>query len=81
MIYVCVSRTHKRGVRVVTNVEGGMRWKRRHHWTSAAEADGEIVWSRSPTLPDAGIKLGTPGRPRLSGDTIAEGRPECFGVW
>jgi hypothetical protein len=30
VIYVCLPRTHKRGVRVVTNVEGGMRWKRRH---------------------------------------------------
>jgi hypothetical protein len=94
VIYVCVSRTHKRGVRVVTNVEGGMRWKRRHHWTSAAEADGEIVGSRSPTLPDAGIKLAGDSRkrrwqsspvhrkdPRRSRNTIAEGRPECFGVW
>ena len=31
-----------------------MRWTQRRCETSAADADGEIVWSRSP---DAGIKL------------------------
>jgi len=49
------------------------------------DADGEIVWSRSP---DAGIepaggdlqaavanKPGTPGRSRISRNTIAQGRP------
>ena len=35
----------KRGVRVVTNIERGMRWTRRTRKTSAADADGEIVWS------------------------------------
>ena len=52
---------------------------------SGASADGEIVRSRSP---DAGIyprvyapgateasKPGTPGRPRISRNTIAQGMP------
>jgi hypothetical protein len=54
-------------------------------------ADGEIVRSRSP---DAEIKFrrallagttvankpGTPGRTRISRNTIAQGMPDCFGV-
>ena len=40
-----LSRTHKRGVRVVTNVGCGMRWTRTTHMTSAPGADGEVVWS------------------------------------
>jgi hypothetical protein len=48
------SRSHKRGVRVVTNVERGMRWTFWPRQTSAAGTDGEGVWSRSP---DAGIKF------------------------
>jgi hypothetical protein len=35
----------KRGVRVVTNVERGMRWTQRRRTTSGGDADGEIVWS------------------------------------
>jgi hypothetical protein len=30
---------------IVTNVGGGMRWTHRRRKTSAADADGEIVWS------------------------------------
>jgi hypothetical protein len=30
---------------IVTNVGGGMRWTQRLRKTSAAGADGEIVWS------------------------------------
>ena len=60
------------------------------HQTSAVHAYGEVAWSRCP---DAGIKLavdepptteankpGTPGRSRISRDTIAQGMPDCFGV-
>ena len=43
----------KRGVRVVTNVERGMRWTRLPRQTSEVRADGQVVWSWSP---DAGIK-------------------------
>ena len=43
----------KRGVRVVTNVERGMRWTRSGRQTSGVRADGQVVWSWSP---DAGIK-------------------------
>jgi hypothetical protein len=38
-------RTRQRGVRVVTDVERGMRWMRRRHKTNDAEAYGEAVWS------------------------------------
>ncbi len=38
----------KRGVRVVTNVERGMRWTRSGRQTSGAGADGEVVWVLAP---------------------------------
>ena len=41
-------------LRIVTNVERGMRWTPWLHRTSGAGADGEIVWSRPP---DAEVKL------------------------
>ena len=59
--------------------------------TNAGIADGEVVWSWRP---DAGAKLammlritpttvarkpGSPGRPRISRKTIAQGRPDDFG--
>jgi len=61
------------------------------HQTNDVIADGEVVWSWRP---DAGAKLammlrvtpmtvarkpGSPGRPRISRNTIAQGRPDDFG--
>ena len=43
-----------------------MRWTRRVRWTSAPEADGQVVWS---WLPDAGVKF--PGSESFSGMTVA----------
>jgi hypothetical protein len=43
-----------RGVRVVTDVERGMRWTRSCVSTSAIFADGEVVWSWHP---GAGVKF------------------------
>src|SRR6516225_5050194 len=50
------SRLGKRGVRVVTDVERGMRWTRRCRQTNDIGADGEVVWSWHPL---AGAKLAT----------------------
>jgi hypothetical protein len=50
------ARCHERGGRDAMEATAS--------WTSAAEADGEIVGSRSPTLPDAGIKLAGDSRER-----------------
>ena len=43
-------------MRVVTDVECGMRWTRRCRRTSDVDADGEVVWSWRPL---AGVKLAT----------------------
>jgi len=65
-----------------------MRWTRRYRQASDKGADGEIAWSWRP---DAGVKSwrailskatgaikpGTPGRARISRNTIAQGMPEC----
>jgi len=81
-------RTHQRGVRVVTDVgaECGGRFGGARR--AAREADGEIVWSWRPdagaksammlriTLVTVANKPGTPGRPRISRKTIAQGRPD-----
>jgi hypothetical protein len=57
-------------------------------WTGAPDADGEVAWS---WLPDAGVKFAnalsgaagdggnkarSPGRSRISRNTIAQGRPD-----
>ena len=65
-----------------------MRWTLMALWTTALDADGEVVWSWRP---DAGVKLagGIPqvtvarkpvhrGEREVSRKTIARGRPECF---
>ena len=69
-------------------VECGLRWTRRRRTTSAAAADGEIVWSWRPdagakfdkTLTrlagDGGKKARSPGRSRISRKTVAQGRPD-----
>jgi hypothetical protein len=75
---------------IVTKRGGGMRWTRRRARRCAQFAYGKIVWSRSP---DAGIKRvdffsratvaikpGHRGERVISRKTIAQGRPECFGV-
>jgi hypothetical protein len=41
-------------LRIVTNVERGMRWTPWLRRTSEAEADGEVVWSWPP---DAEVKF------------------------
>jgi len=51
---LAASRLGKRGVRVVTDVERGMRWTRRCRQTNDIGADGEVVWSWRPL---AGVKL------------------------
>ena len=137
VIYVCVSRTHKRGVRVVPPRCSGTSavettsecthppcpWphqyrRQRPHFvpsstpflarfglvaraTVRVEEDTGSV-PRSPTgsqgpLSTHGLRSSdgrlvrtarshiladfADTRPRISGDTIAEGRPVCFGVW
>ena len=40
-------------IMIVTKRCGEMRWTQRLRQTSAAEADGEVVWSRHP---DAGVR-------------------------
>jgi hypothetical protein len=81
-----LSRALQEGrIAIVTTRGCGMRWMRRHCWTSDADRDGEIAWSWRP---DAGvkpardereateaIKPGTPGRARISRKTIAQGMP------
>jgi hypothetical protein len=52
--YLTPSRLDRRGVRVVTDVAAGGSGRGRHHRTSDADADGEIVWSWHP---DAGVKF------------------------
>jgi hypothetical protein len=44
----------RRGGSRSSRTRGGMRWTRRLRLTSAADADGEVVWSWRP---DAGVKL------------------------
>ena len=56
MPLTAASRLGKRGVRVVTDVERGMRWTRRCRQTNDIGADGEVVWSWRPL---AGAKLAT----------------------
>ncbi len=57
--------------------------------TSAADADGEVVWFRRPDVgvkfvriklltDDGGKKAGHRGEREVSRKTIARGRPECF---
>ena len=65
MWFVGASRSHLRGVRVVTNVGRGMRWTLWPRETSAVRADGQVVWSRSP---EAEIKPAE-WRRRTSSDT------------
>jgi hypothetical protein len=86
-----LSRLGKRGVRVVTNVGRDAMDAGGVNATSDMAADGEIVWSwRS----DAGVKFAntltrladdggnqawSPGRSRISRNTIAQGRPGILG--
>jgi hypothetical protein len=42
--YFDASRLDQRGVRVVTDVERGMRWTRSCRKTNDHDADGEVVW-------------------------------------
>jgi hypothetical protein len=77
----------KRGVRVVTIRGSGMRWTRLWQLTSAAIADGEVVWSWHPGA-DAksrcfdeyrgrrGQERRSPGRSRISRKPFAQGRPD-----
>ena len=71
---------------IVTSVGRGMRWTWAARATSAAEADGEVVWSWRPW---AGVKFAnddlqmtvtkkswTPRRARSSVNTIAQGVPD-----
>src|SRR5882672_11898574 len=70
---------------IVTDVGYGMRWTRERRETSAAHADGEVVWSRRS---DAGVKLAessandggnqawSPGITYKPLKTIAQGRPD-----
>ena len=63
-----------RGVRVVTDVERGMRWTRACLKTIGARTDGEVVWSWPPDAEvklrgdvprdDGGKKARSPGRAR-----------------
>jgi hypothetical protein len=58
-------------------------------WTSGIDATGEIVWFWSPDAGikfrkvdlrnDGGNKARSPGRARISRNTIARGMPDCFG--
>jgi hypothetical protein len=53
----------KRGVRVVTNVERGMRWTRRHQRTSDVEARQSLLDVPKPSF----------GRRRLAETGVADG--------
>src|SRR5262249_1360814 len=69
-----------------------MRWTRRRRLAGGADADGKVVWSCPP---DAGVKLAcdsgpateatkpglrrSPGRARISRNTIAQGMPDRSG--
>jgi hypothetical protein len=53
-VFLLASPLDERGVRVVTDVERGMRWTRSCVSTSAIFADGEVVWSWHP---GAGVKF------------------------
>jgi len=49
-----MSRLDKRGVRVVTDVERGMRWTHLIVRRTMRDADGEVVWF---WCPDADAKV------------------------
>jgi hypothetical protein len=83
------ARLTRQGALRTSRTRGGMRWTRKLRRTSAAEADGEVVWSwrrdagvkfvRSKLLAgDGGKKAGHRGEHAISRKTIARGRPECF---
>jgi hypothetical protein len=83
------SRASRRAYRDRHETWCGMRWTRGRARTTRSSADSEVVWSWPP---DAGVKLagdpratvankpGTPGRSRISCNTIAQGMPVSFGV-
>jgi hypothetical protein len=56
-------------IAIVTTRGCGMRWTRRHGWTSDAGRDGEIAWSWRP---DAGVnpRVKSPGRRRLTSPAL-----------
>src|SRR5262245_32378469 len=74
----------RRGVRVVTNVGAGCDGR---HGITRRMMPMRTAKSRGPDLPtlgstpgsrargDGGYQARTPGRPRISRDTIAQGRP------
>jgi hypothetical protein len=71
--FIRASRTHQRGVRVVTNVGRGMRWTRWYRETSGTNATAKSCGPGPPTLGSSSqsqlratvaIKPGTPRRAR-----------------
>jgi hypothetical protein len=87
--YALLSRTRQRGVRVVTDVERGMRWMRRRQETNDAETHtAKPRGSDAPTLAfklvmmlritrvTVAIKPGHREERGVSRKTIAQGRPD-----
>src|SRR5215831_7541025 len=86
------SRSHKEGrFAIVTNVGSGMRWTRYRSRRMLVSRTAKSCGPGAPTLALSpqrcfGIlrvtvarKPGSPGRPRISRKTIAQGRPDDFG--
>jgi hypothetical protein len=82
-----VSRSSRNVRRDVVDVEGADR-------RAALFADGEVVWSWRPKVlalspseaeklrgGDGGKRDGSPRRVRISRNTTAQGRPECFRLY
>jgi hypothetical protein len=85
--FLFVSRLGKRGVRVVTDVERGMRWTlavsmRRAAWRRTAKSCGPgapmqaLSFVGNILRVNGGNQAWSPGRSRISRNTIAQGRPD-----
>jgi hypothetical protein len=84
-----VPRSSGGALRVVTNVERGMRWTLRRARRARLQADGEAVWSwhLDADAKSAGYPLMmVTNKPDHQGErggnrkTIVQGMPECFGL-